>query len=459
MQRSLLHSNEALILTVSRVVVMAGLFLPVALLTAGVSVAQQEPEKLLYQFQNGSDGAVPSGSLVVDSEGNLYGVTQDAAGYPCTALCGNVFEISPPASNGGAWSFQVLYSFDCGLGGGFPHGNVIFGPDGNLYGTGVCGGQYAHGASGGVVFQLKRPAGTGEVWTETVLHSFGLDGDGTAPQGGLAFDTNGNIYGTTFDGGEYSLGVVYEVSPPAGSGGAWTETVLHSFGNGDDGYWPDAGVAVDSAGNLFGTTEFGGLQSSYCPGGCGTLYEVSPPATEGGAWSYAIIHQFDGDDGASPLDPLTLDKNGNLYGTTSLGQLGGPAEAGTVFELSPPAVEGQPWAETVLYAFQPYKDDPDYSSAGVIFDQAGNLYGTSQNGGRSYQGTAFKLKPPSSEGGAWTDVLLYNFSSKNSGGTYPSSSLVFGKDGMLYGTTPYGGNGPCTFGTITGCGTVFAVAP
>ncbi len=460
MQPSSLPSKERSTLAILGLVLMAGLVLPTVLLApAALAAGQQKPEKTLYQFQNGSDGAVPSGSLAVDSHGNLYGVTQDAAGYPCTALCGNVFELSPPAGNGGAWSFEVLYSFDCGLGGGFPHGNVIFGPDDNLYGTGVCGGQYVNGASGGVVFELKRPAGPQGAWTETVLHSFGLGTDGTAPQGGLAFDSEGNIYGTTFDGGQNGLGVVYEVSPPAQSGEEWTESVLHSFGSGDDGFWPDAGVAIDSAGNLYGTTEFGGFSSSYCSSGCGTVFEVSPPPTQGGTWSYAIIHEFDGDDGASPLDPLTLDKSGNLYGTTSLGQGGGPAEEGTVFELSPPAAQGQPWQETVLYAFPQYQYDADYSSAGVIFDEAGNLYGTSQNGGQGLQGTAFKILPPAAPGGAWTDTILHTFSNKNGGAAYPSTNLVFGKGGTLYGTTPYGGNGPCTFTRITGCGTVFAVAP
>jgi uncharacterized repeat protein (TIGR03803 family) len=457
MQPPSLKAKKRLKLTTLSVVLMAGLVLPV-LAPAVHAAGQQEPEKVLYQFQNGSDGAVPSGSLTVDNHGNLYGVTQDAAGYPCTALCGNVFEVSPPAEGGGAWSFAVLYSFDCGLGGGFPHGNVIFGPDGNLYGTGVCGGQYAHDASGGVVFELKRPVVPQEAWTEKVLHSFGLGTDGTSPQGGLAFDSEGNIYGTTFDGGPYGLGVVYELSPPAQSGEEWTESVLHSFGSGDDAYWPDAGLALDSAGNLYGTTEFGGYYSSYCPNGCGTVFEVSCPTTPGGARNYTLIHPFDGDDGASPLDPLTLDRNGNLYGTTSVGQGGGPAEGGTVFELSPPALEGQPGQETVLYAFQQYQYDADYSSAGVIFDEAGDLYGTSQNGGRGYQGTVFKILPPVG-GGAWTDAILYNFSSNDGGPTYPSTALVFGKGGTLYGTTPYGGNGPCTFTRITGCGTVFAVAP
>jgi hypothetical protein len=437
---------------------MAALILCSTVFPCGASGAGQR-EKILYQFQNGSDSAVPSGSLAVDKDGNLYGVTQDAVGYPCSELCGNVFELSPPAEKSGAWSFSGLYSFDCGLGGGFPHGNIILGPDGNLYGTGVCGGQYANRASGGVVFQLKRPAVRGGAWTENVLHSFGQGDDGTAPQGGLAFDAKGNIYGTTFLGGQYELGILYEVSPPAQRGGEWTETILHSFGGGDDGFFPDAGVVIDSAGNLYGTTEYGGYLSSYCEDGCGIVFEASPPVTQGGAWAYAVIHQFRGTDGANPVDSLIFDQASNLYGTTMEGQGGQGASEGTVFELSPPAEQGQSWVESVLYAFPQYQFDAGYSYAGVIFDSAGNLFGTSQNGGTTYQGTAFKIVPPAVKGGAWTEVILNNFSSKNNGATYPSTNLVFGKAGLLYGTTPYGGNGPCTFTLVTGCGTVFAVAP
>jgi hypothetical protein len=455
MRRSPRQLTATFSFTILGVALVAGLLLPGAVFTRSLSAVGQ-PEKILYQFQNGSDSAVPSGSLVVDKQGNLYGVTQDVAGYPCTELCGNVFELSPPTENGAAWSFAVLYSFDCSLGGGFPHGNVIFGPDGNLYGTGVCGGKYADRANGGVVFELIHPAVQGGAWTETVIHSFGLGDDGTAPQGGLAFDRKGNIYGTTFDDGQYGFGVVYELSPPAQRGGEWTETLLHSFGGGNDGFWSGAGVAVDTTGNLYGTTEFGGIYTSYCESGCGIVFELSPPATQGGAWAYAIIHEFNGDDGASPLDPLILDKADNLYGTTSLGQGGGLAPDGSVFELSP-LVQG--WSETILYAFPQYLYDAGYSSAGVTFDSAGNLYGTSQNGGTSYKGTAFKIMPPAVQGSPWAETILHNFSSNNSGATYPSTNLVFGKDGMLYGTTPYGGDGPCTFGQISGCGAVFAVAP
>lgn len=458
MHRSSLPSTKSFALTILSVVLLASVFLAAAVFTPGVSAVGQQ-EKLLYQFQNDGDGAVPSGSLAEDAEGNLYGVTEGTTSYPCTASCGNVFELSPPVQGGGAWSFSVLYTFDCGLGGGFPHGNVILGPDGNLYGTGVCGGQYANRANGGVVYELKRPAIKGGTWTERVLHSFGLGADGSSPQGGLAFDKSGNIYGTTFSDGQYGVGVVYEVSPPTHRGGQWTETVLHSFGSGNDGFYSLAGLVIDSAGNLYGTTEYGGIATFYCGSGCGIVFEVSPPARQGGAWTYSVVHQFNGGDGATPADPLILDNAGNLYGTTMEGQGGDPSPEGTVFELSPPAMQGQSWQETVLYSFPQFLYDAGYSYAGVLFDSAGNLYGTSQNGGRAYRGTAFKIQPPAVKGGPWTEVILHNFNLHDSGATYPSTSLVFGRGGFLYCTTPYGGNGLCTFGKITGCGTVFALKP
>lgn len=415
---------------------------------------------ILYSFQNGNDSAQPLSSLVADKAGNLFGTTAGLEGLPCPEPCGNVFELSPPSAKNGAWRFSVLYDFTGGADGGIPHGNVIFGPDGDLYGTGVRGGKFAYAARGGVVFQLAPPSRRNGHWTEAVIHSFGRGLDGYAPQGGLAFDGTGNIYGTTAFGGLYGSGMVYEGSPPAQPGGKWTEKTLHSFGFGNDGFWPMAGLAIDPAGDLFGTTEFGGYYSLFCQGGCGTVFELSPAARRD-AWTYSLLRLFNGkSDGALPEDPLIFDNAGDLYGTTLDGQ-GDPnaGYGGAAFELTPPANKNGSWTENVLYLFPEFPYDAGYSSAGLIFDNAGNLYGTSQSGGLFSRGTAFKLGRPRTNGGMWTDRILHNFNKVNGGPIYPLAGLVFGIDGDLYGMTPYGGTGNCTFGRVKGCGTIFQIAP
>jgi uncharacterized repeat protein (TIGR03803 family) len=405
---------------------------------------------VLYSFQNGADGAVPATSLIADKSGNLYGTATNAGGAgSCNVDCGSVFELSPPASRDGPWTFMILHSFKGGRDGGLPAGNLMFGPDGTLYGTANVGGRY--GKYGfGVLFQLKPSK---QHWTEKVLHDFGHDVDGSNPHGGLVADGAGNLYGTTVNGGKYSSGTVYEMSP-AGN----TETVLYNFSGGEDGGGPLAGLAIGRGGRLYGTTEWGGYFSYYCQGGCGTVFEVSPPSAPGSAWKYAVIHEFVGGspgDGALPLDPLLLDRAGNLYGTTFVSQVYG---GGTAFELTP-AHRGGSWTETVLYRFPAYRGDAANSQAGFISDGAGNLYATSQNGGATYKGDAFKLIPPATPGGTWTDAILHTFISAKHGAIYPATNLVFGAGGFLYGTTPYGGAGNCVFVKVTGCGTIFEVHP
>jgi uncharacterized repeat protein (TIGR03803 family) len=227
-----------------------------------------------------------------------------------------------------------------------------------------------------VVFKLSPQAGGS--WTETLLHSFNPSGpDGQVPDCTLIFDSAGNLYGTTNYGGTFGSGTVFELSP--NSGGGWTEKRLASFGNsGNDTYAP-AGVVFDPAGNLYLTTAFGGFYSD------GAVVELSPKA--GGGWTSKVIHNFDGADGHEPFDTLIIDSSGNLYGTTYAGGANG---GGVAFELSPRAGGG--WTETTLHSFTGTgTTDGGYPYAGLMFDAAGNLYGTTSANGADLHGTVFKI--------------------------------------------------------------------
>jgi uncharacterized repeat protein (TIGR03803 family) len=325
---------------------------------------------------------------------------------------------------------KVLHNFGSGKDGVSPYDKLIFDAAGNLYGTTDAGG--AHG--GGAVFELSPKAGGG--WTEKILHSFGSGKDGYEPHASLILDKAGNLYGTTDYGGANVYGTVFEVSPKAGGG--WTEKILHDFGSGKDGVNPLASLMLDKAGNLFGTTDGGGAYNY------GTVFEVSPKA--GGGWTEKVLHSFNnnGKDGQRPFGGLILDAAGNLYGTTSVGPYG------TVFELSPKAGGG--WTEKILHSFN-YKDGA-IPSADLIFDGAGNLYSTTSAGGAYGGGTVFELSPKA--GGGWTEKVLHSFDDNGEDGYTPYASLIFDA-GNLYGTTYYGGT--IYPGCGDGCGTVFELTP
>jgi uncharacterized repeat protein (TIGR03803 family) len=330
-------------------------------------------ETVLHSFNNdGTDGWYPTaGSLTFDAAGNLYGSTQYGQGY------GTVFEMSPIA--GGGWTEKVVYNFRP-ADGSAPLSHLIFDATGNLYGTADFGGAYCFPPGCGTVFELS-PNGSGS-WTATVLHNFNLDGtDGAFPLSGLIFDAAGNLYGTTSGGGTHNPGgIAFELSPD-GSGG-WMETILHTFGTGQDGADPYAGLTFDSAGNLYGTTNSGGVYGNY-----GTLFELTPNGS--GSWTETVLHSFgNGTDGFGPLyGSLIFDASGNLYGTTTQGGING---GGTVFEFTPNGSGG--WTETVLHSFGVLPDG-DYPFAGVTFDAVGNLYGTTDLGGSNLDGTVFELSP------------------------------------------------------------------
>ncbi len=323
-------------------------------------------------------------------------------------------------------SEQVLYNF-CpnGTGGDCPDGKLpvaalISDTAGNLYGTTFSGGHNGYGA----VFELIPSNGT---WTEKVLHSFNLDGqDGTNPAAAVAFDAAGNLYGTTVQGGVNNSGTVFELIP---NNGTWAESVLHSFGHAKDGATPQAGVILDSVGNLYGTTETGGVA------GAGTVFEL---ILNGGVWTEKVLHSFDTKYGFELMAGLTMDGAGNLYGTTFVGGVYG---YGTVFELIP---NGGKWTLNVLHSFNIRYGA--YPLAGVILDAAGNIYGTTSNGGAYRDGVVFELI---SNNGKWTEKVLHNFNGKF--GMNPQAGLILDSSGNLYGTTSQGG--------LHNGGTVFELMP
>ncbi len=337
----------------------------------------------------------------------------------------------------GAWSAtheQVLHNFG-GTDGANPYSGLVADAAGNLYGTTGTGGIHGNGT----VFELMPREGGG--WTEKVLHSF--DGaDGAFPDGDLIFDAAGNLYGVTGEGGIHFYGTVFELTPR--EDGSWTEKVLHSFDvNGVDGAFPDSGLVADAAGNLYGTTSAGGIYGSCGQYKCGTVFELTP--AEDGIWTEKVLHSFNlnGQDGAYPEASLIIDLGGNLYGTT---WTGGIHYLGTAFELSP--TEGGGWAEKVLHSFG-NGDDGASPGGGLTFDAAGNLYGTTGDGGIHHDGTVFELTPR--QGGGWAEKVLHSFGNGTDGISPAYGSLTFDAAGNLYGTTSGGG--------IHGYGTAFKLTP
>ena len=339
----------------------------------------QYAESVPYTFSGNSDGASPASALISDSHGNLYGTAVyggNTSGSNCPGQdpptgCGVVFELTPPSGGTGPWTETVLYTFQGGSDGAYPQSSLIFDSRGNLFGTTSNGGKLSGSCSGlggcGVVFELSPPSGGKAPWTETVLYTFQGGNDGAFPYASLIFDSNGNLYGTTSGGGTGLDGTVFELSPPSGSPSTWTETALYSFTGSSDGGSPLAGVIFDSSGNLYGTTYSGAH-------GLGVVFELSPPSGGSGSWSEDVLFVFTGHgDGGLPFAGLTFDSKGNLYGTTAIGGLTSGATCkksggcGVVFELSPPGVGSDDWTETPIYTFTA-STDGGYPYAGVIFD-------------------------------------------------------------------------------------------
>jgi uncharacterized repeat protein (TIGR03803 family) len=399
-----------------------------------IASAVAQTEAVIYTFQGSRDGAYPYAGLVADSSGALYGTTYRGGDFSCS--CGTVFKLIPPATAGGLWTKITLYRFLGGNDGAYPYGGVTIDAEGNLYGTTEQGGGSAQCGGCGVVFRLTPPAAQGSAWTESLLHVFDGYTDGGGPTAPPILDAQGNLDGVTWSGGPMQQGTVYQLSPA--SDGSWNLTNLHAFGASGDGEDPAGQLVLDAAGNLYGTTANGGRAYN------GVAFKLTKPSS-GTMWAETILHSFQGgSDGAAPYAGLTFDQSGNLYGTTT-----NPAGGGTVFKLKPLSAQMAAWTESVLYDFTGGSDGSQ-PFAGVVLDAKGNVYGATSDYDSGGDGAFFQLSPPSMQGSGWTEVTLHAFSS-GADGAQPFVSTPLLWHGVLYGTTSEGGS--------AGFGTVYSILP
>jgi uncharacterized repeat protein (TIGR03803 family) len=406
-------------------------------------------QSILYTFKGGPDAATPNGSLLLDSQGNFYGTSQNGGSASCN--CGTVFEISP--SKGPYWKEKILYRFSGGVLEESPLGGLVVDSLGNLYGTasgnpsgnGIC---YVQFGCNGSVFKLSPSAGG--KWNASAVFAFSTGNDGIIPTTALISDSAGNLYGSTASGGNYlcgqvGCGSIFELSPN-GSGG-WSESALYDFTTGlqFNGYSPSPNLAVDSTGNLYGTTVYGG--DAIC--NCGEVFELSP--TTGGVWQQRVLYTFlGGPDGYNPYAGVALAPNGKIYGTAG----GGVFQKNEVFELTQNS--SGVWTERTIFSF----DGRDGTAPNaLVLDAAGDLYGSTQYGGSSgacYDGCGVVFELSHGAGGKWAQNILYSFSG-NSDGSYPSP-VVLDSAGNLYGTTVSGGGDVHYCPYNGGCGTVFEIS-
>ena len=419
----------------ARTTVLISVAIVAALLTV-VSTARAQTLTVLHTFTGAADGGGPVAGLTRDAGGNFYGTTMDGGsgmGVCSASGCGTVFKLT---RHGSGWVLNPIYEFTSTNQGPFnPSARVIFGPDGSLYGTTVNGGS-CNGQWCGAVFKLQPPAtfcrNVTCPWTLTVLHAFAGGDDGAFPYSDLAFDSSGNIYGTTSGDGDSSCmvvtgvrgcGTVFELT--RNTDGTWTNHTLYEFHGGSDGGRPFAGVVLDPAGNLYGVTAYGGGGPCNFNFGCGAVFALSP---SGSGWVETTLHQFTGfADGGAPFGGLMFDHAGNLYGTGSYGGAG----LGTVYEFT--SNQGS-WNFNVIYTFTGTQANGPQSA--LTMDSAGNLYGTSVAGGNNQGfGTVYKLVPSN---GGWTYASLHDFDLQGSDGGLLYGSVALDANGNVFGVTGAG---------------------
>jgi uncharacterized repeat protein (TIGR03803 family) len=404
----------------------------IGLAAATLLPAQAPVMTTLYTFTVGSAGWDPSGNLISDANGALYGVTGGGGGISsfCTDGCGVVFQLAPPAVPGGAWTYNVLYSFQGEGDGAGPTGTLTFDPQGNLYGTTQGGGAVSNDEYTGTVFELTPSTVPGDPWTHTILATFPSIAQGAAPTGGVVFGPGGALYGFGSQGGAFASGdlggVAFQLTPPASPGGAWTYNLLHSFDPNVDGYYPNGKPVFDNHGRLYGVTV-----NSLSETADGELFVLTPPAIAGGAWGEHLLY-------GTPysVNGVVFGPDGSLYGTTELGGINCNEGCGTVLQFQPPASAGGAWTLNVIHEFTGGPDGQLPFGPPVV-TPGGKVYGTTDAGGSANAGTIFELTPPSTPGGAWTKSLLHTFTGND--GRFPLYGILLAPGGVIYGVTNRGG--------------------
>ncbi len=380
-------------------------------------------ETVLHSFRPAQMDTAPG--LVVDARGNLYG-SAGFGGVGCgtaTDGCGVIFKL---IAQGGQWHYQVLYSFQGGSDGSGPNA-VMLDAAGNIYGTTYWGGDLSCGTA------FKLAPNSDGTWTFGTIHEFKGSPNGCHPVGRFVLDSAGNLYGVTGNGG-ILFGTVFQLTPSAAG---WR--------NYYDGAYPSTGLTLDAAGNLYGTTIEGG-NNNDCFGGCGVVFELIYAS---GIWTETVLHRFNYfTEGAMPLSTLALDAAGNIYGTNFLGGTGAVG-GGTAFRLAPNGSGG--WTFTLLHTFNDNSltSDGCFPSGDLVLDSQGNLYGTTGGGGAFQNGEVYELIANSGTG-PWAEQRVYSFAG-GVDGSAPVAGVIRDTLGNFFGTTEIGG--------AFGSGTAFEVKP
>jgi uncharacterized repeat protein (TIGR03803 family) len=381
---------------------------PLFVIALSLVSATATTTEVILSFEE-EEGEYADTDLETDSAGNIYGTTVLGGEFGG----GTVFQLSPKPNG---WEHDVLYSFTGGVDGGEPYKGVTIDRRGSLYGTAVTGGSGSCEGGCGVVYKLTKSNGT---WDQTVIYAFTGGDDGSGPGARVTVDRSGNVYGMTPTGGTYGVGTIYKLHPHAGS---YTFQVIHTFTGGNDGATGSAGRMLLKHRRLYGAATAGGMYGS------GVVFELTPTAV--GEWDFRTLYSFHGQpDGSFPYGALLRVGSGKIYGTT---YYGGKNGIGSVYELSPRPV-GE-WDGRVIYSFQP-GNDGNSPISNLVRDAAGNLYGTTSEGGLG-SGTIFKLSPIG--GGQWTESVVHPFAGPPDGG-FSYNGMVVDRFGNFYGATVHGG--------------------